>query len=262
MSSKIILFCTLIIHAVFSYTQDGVTLNRIDKDGKKQGHWIKKNPEGKIMYEGFFKDDKPTGEFKRYYDNDTLQSVLIFSDNGRIAEASIYHPNGFIASEGRYVSQKKEGKWKFFSSFKNKYLICEEEYSANRKNGLSLKFYSNGKIAEKVMYVNDIRQGEMLRYFPDGTVCLRSNYAEGKLQGKFEAFFDNGKLQFSGYYKDDARHGPWLIYNKDGSIRYKIEYNYGVADNPRIYEDASDYLDSLEQNAGKITNPETTRQLW
>ena len=102
----------------------------------------------------------------------------------------------------------------------------------------------------------------MLRYYPDGTVCLRSNYTDGKLQGKFEAYFDNGRLQFSGYYKDDARHGPWLIYNKDGSIRYKIEYKYGVADNPRIYEDASDYIDSLEQNTGKITDPETTRQLW
>ena len=39
------------------------------------------------MYDGFFKDDHPVGEFKRYYEDNTLKSVLIYSDDGKEADA-------------------------------------------------------------------------------------------------------------------------------------------------------------------------------
>ena len=86
-----------------------------------------------VMYDGFFKDDHPVGEFKRYYENNTLKSLLIFREDGKEADATIYHPNGYISSKGKYINQMKEGKWKFFSAIYNGYLISEELYSANIK---------------------------------------------------------------------------------------------------------------------------------
>jgi antitoxin component YwqK of YwqJK toxin-antitoxin module len=248
--------------SIYSPAQVADTLNRSDKEGNKQGHWIKRYPNGKIQYEGYFKDDMPAGEFRRYFTTDTLQSLLIFSQDGKEAAASLYHPNGYLASKGKYVNQMKEGKWQFFSANEKNYLICEEEYTGNKKNGLSLKFYIDGQIAEKISYIDNIRHGEWEQFYPSGKLFLRTNYIDGKLQGKFEAFFENGKIQFSGSYKNDARNGLWHIYNKDGTVRYKINYNEGIADNPRIYEDASDYLDSLEKNAGKIADPAIIREKW
>jgi len=40
--------------------------NVTDAGGKKQGPWVKKYPNGNIMYQGTFRDDKPVGLFKRY----------------------------------------------------------------------------------------------------------------------------------------------------------------------------------------------------
>ncbi len=42
-----------------------------------------------------------------------------------------------FAAQGKYINQLKEGKWKFFSSSVEGYLINEEDYSKNLRNGLS-----------------------------------------------------------------------------------------------------------------------------
>ena len=210
------------------------------------------------MYEGFFKNDHPVGEFRRFYENNTLKSLLVYTDNGTIADATIYHPNGNISSKGRYINQKKEGKWQFFSSFTEGYLISEENYSGNSRNGLSLKFYPDSTVAEKVNYVNDLRQGECIQYYPNGAVCLKSNYLNNQLNGKYEVWFETGNIQFSGQYKNNTRDGLWYIYTKDGILKYKLEYMYGVTKNRQLDIDESDYLDLLEKNKGKIPDPEKT----
>jgi antitoxin component YwqK of YwqJK toxin-antitoxin module len=152
----------------------------------------------------------------------------------------------------------KEGKWQFYSSFINLYLVSEEYYSANLKNGLSVKFYPDSTIAQKLTYVNDVKQGEWIQYFPSGAVWLKSNYHNGKINGKFEVWFENGAIEYSGQYKDDSRDGEWVIFKNDGTIKYKMTYVLGVTNDHQMDIDESDFLDSLENNKGKIADPEQT----
>ena len=237
-------------------------INKSDTDGRKQGKWIKKYPGNSVMYEGFFRDNYPEGEFRRYYENGTIKSILNYSNKGREADASIYHQNGYISARGRYIDQKKEGIWKFYSEFVSEYLVSEESYSGNRRNGSSVKLYPDGTIAEKLNYINDTASGEWTKYYPNSTVCLKSTLCKGKINGKFEAWFNTGVLQFSGEYRGDKREGTWIIYEKDGTVRYKLEYTGGVTKNREMDIDVSDYLDSLEKNKGKIPDPEITGAPW
>jgi antitoxin component YwqK of YwqJK toxin-antitoxin module len=258
MNIKLIIIPLLSLISAVAICQTATDLNKSDQLGRKQGHWIKKNPDNTILYDGFFKDDHPVGEFKRYDENNVLKSVLIFSEDGKSADASIYHPNGFIASKGKYINQIKEGRWQFFSSIVNGYMICVEIYKSNKRNGPSQKFYIGGKIAELTNYVNDLRQGEWTQYNVDGSVCLRSSYKNGMLDGKYELWGENGKLELSGQYKNDSREGTWLIYKSDGSLRYKVEYIDGITKDKQLDIDLSDYMDLLEKNKGKIADPEKT----
>lgn len=258
MNLRLFITSSLLIISVNAVCQTETTLNKTDVQGRKQGHWIRKYPNESIMYEGFFKDNHPIGEFKRYFEDKSLSSVLVYSDDGRKAIATIYHPNGKISSKGIYIDQMKEGKWQFFSAFTNEYLISEENYSKNLKNGISLKFYPDSTIAEKLIYLNDIKQGEWTQYYPSGAVFLRSNYLNGKINGKFEVWFENGGINVSGQYKDDSRDGKWVIYNNDGTTKYKLEYLEGVTNDRQMDIDESDFLDSLEKNKGKIADPEKT----
>jgi antitoxin component YwqK of YwqJK toxin-antitoxin module len=249
--------CLLAISAIAA-GQAETEINKTDPQGRKQGHWIKKYNNEIVMYDGFFKDDHPVGEFRRYYENSTIKSVLIYNVNGTEAEATIYHPNGKVASIGKYVNQKKEGKWQFFSAYVNDYLISEERYSGNMKNGPSFKFYPDSTVAEKVNYVNDLKQGEWIQYYPNGAVCMKSNYLNSKINGKFEVWFENGKIEFSGQYKDDTRDGLWYIYKNDGNLKYKLEYVGGDTLDRQMDIDESELLDSIEKNKGNIDDPEKT----
>lgn len=253
--------CILLSGPCFSQSEQAA-LNQTDKEGKKQGHWIKKYPNGNIMYDGYFVNDKPSGEFKRYYEEKPLKSVLVFSKDGTEAVATLYYPNGLVASTGKYVNQLKEGKWRFFSRMANEILISEAEFSRDKKNGLVAKYFQDGKVAEKLIYKNDLKNGECVKYYPDGTLTLRTNYTNGKLNGKFEAFFENGRPEILGQYKDNLRDGPWLIYKKDGSLKFKTEYSAGIPDNSKIDIYQSDYIDSLERNKVRIADPEKTGEIW
>jgi antitoxin component YwqK of YwqJK toxin-antitoxin module len=256
MNPRTIIIASIFFISAAANCQTDTKINITDQRGLKQGNWIKKYPNGNVMYEGFFADDHPVGEFKRYYEDKTLKSLLIYSSDGKEAMAEIFHPNGYIASKGKYINQLKEGKWQFFSEIFNGYLISEEQYSRNIRNGISLTFYPDNKVAEKVNYVNDLKQGEWIKYYPDGKICFKTSYLGGKVNGKFEAWYENGAIQFSGQYKNDLRNGTWLIFNNIGSLKYKMEYLDGVTNDRLSDFDASHFLDSLELNKGKIADPE------
>lgn len=254
---------SLVIVILFIYSCNALCqLNQTDKNGLRQGRWVRNYPHGTKMYEGVFRDGHPVGEFRRYYENGTLKSFLIFSEDGRHADAVLYHPNGRIASKGRYTDQKKEGKWQFFSPVNENYLICEQFYKDDMRNGISLRFYPDSTVGDRTTYLNDQKNGDREQFYEDGSPYTKSYYSEGKMNGKFEAWFSNGTKMYSGMYKNDIRDGQWLIYNEDGSVKYSIEYKNGIPDNPKMDEDASNYIDALEKQKGKIPDPEITGEIW
>jgi antitoxin component YwqK of YwqJK toxin-antitoxin module len=258
MMIKLYIIASFLAFSVCATCQETSQINKTDQQGKKTGHWIKRYPNESVMYDGYFKDDHPVGEFKRFYEDQTLKSLLIYSDDGRKARATIYHQNGYLSSKGTYVDQLKEGKWQFFSEIINGYLISEENYSKNRRNGPSYKFYPDSSIAERLSYINDIKQGEWIQYYSTGAVHLKTNYLDGKINGRFEVWFENGAPEYSGQYDNDKRDGLWTIYKEDGSVKYKLLYVKGVTNDKQLEDDESAFLDSLENNKGKIADPEKT----
>ncbi len=263
MYQKIISIILLIALSLSVVSQTNENINQSDEKGRKQGHRIKKYPNGNIMYEGIFKDDHPIGEFKRYFEDSTLWSVLVYSNDGKEVQATMYHPNGFIASKGKFINQMKEGKWQFFSYHIEGYLFNEEEYAGNLKNGLSVKYYPDSTLAEEINYVNDIKHGEWILYHSNGGICLITNYVNGKLNGRFQAFFENGKLEFDGVYKNDTKEGLWKIYKDDGSLRFETEYFAGTPKSRELDIYESNLIDSIEMKyKGKIADPEKTGVIW
>jgi antitoxin component YwqK of YwqJK toxin-antitoxin module len=256
MRLKVFILAYFTAISVSAFTQADTLINQTDQQGRKQGQWIKKYPDQKIMYEGIFRDNHPVGDFRRYTKEGKLKSVLIFSKDGREANATIYHPNGKVSSKGKYVNQQKEGKWQFYSAEIPDYLICEEYYSGNMRNGPSVKFYPDSTVAEKVDYVDDLKNGEWIQYYPNGNICQISYYQKGKANGKFEAWYDDGTVEINGHYKNDHKEGKWLIYNDDGSLKYELNFKNGLASDNQLELDETNYIDSLERNKGKIPDPE------
>jgi antitoxin component YwqK of YwqJK toxin-antitoxin module len=248
----------LIYIFVVSGTMASAQLNMTDATGKRQGPWVKKYPNGNILYQGTFKDDKPVGEFKRFYDDGKVKDVLTYDIAGNTATAVFYHPNGKKAAEGTYVSQKKEGTWKYYSALTDGYIISEENYVADKHEGISKKYYNSGTIAEIIQYHDGLKDGDWIQYYVDGKTCLKATYLKGMLEGTFLLYFPEGNLQFEGAYLADKRNGSWKAYNEDGSLKSEIEYIAGKTADPSFAEQETKYLDDLEKNKGKILDPEMT----
>lgn len=256
MNLKLVTLAFLLTVSGYVLCQTTSDINKTDQLGRKQGRWIKKYPNTNIMYDGVFKDDHPVGEFRRFYEDNSIKSILQYSDDGKKAAATMYHQNGYVSSIGTFINQQKEGKWQFFSEYTKGYLLSEETYKGNIKNGQALKFYPDSTVQERANYVNDTMQGECIQYYPNGKVSLRSNYLNGKVNGKFELYFLTGLIKYSGQYINDKKEGLWLIYQNDGTIKYRITYHDGITNDRQMDIDESDFLDSLEKNKGKIADPE------
>jgi antitoxin component YwqK of YwqJK toxin-antitoxin module len=249
-------FLLLILLATFATA--GAQENQTDAAGLKQGIWLKKYSNGNPLYEGVFKDNKPVGVFKRYYEDGKLQSVLTYDQSGKNANAVFYHPNGKKAAEGVYSAQKKEGLWKYYSPVTDEYLVSEDNYSADQRNGLSRKFYPSGAVAETLSFIKGTKDGEWIQYYDDGKLCLKGFYVNGRLDGAFIFCFPGGSTQLEGQYLSDIRAGKWKAYNQDGSLKYEIEYINGKPSDPSLTEKETQLLDELEKNKGKILDPEMT----
>jgi antitoxin component YwqK of YwqJK toxin-antitoxin module len=247
MSKRYLIIAGMIILPLVVMSQ-----NLTDTNGMKQGPWVKKYPNGTVMYEGTFKNNQPVGLFRRFNNEGILISELTYSDRKNEAAAVFYYADGLKAAEGIYLERKKEGLWRFWSATRPSYLICEESYHGDLRHGLSQKFYPDSTLAEKVTWDSGNRTGEWIQYYPDGSISLRAEYLAGKLEGPFSYYHPNGNLQYEGRYKDDVRTGDWMVFNEDGTLKQIITYKDGKPDDPSMADQETKFLDDLEKNKDKI----------
>ncbi|NOY36805.1 MAG: toxin-antitoxin system YwqK family antitoxin [Chlorobi bacterium] len=250
---------TIIFHTTLSgqtITAGDTLFNQIDKLNRKQGYWKKLDDKGTLVYRGFFKDGKPQGAFIRYHENGTVKSKMNYLPDGHTVEVKFFYANEKPAAEGRYYDRQKDGEWKYYSFYED-FLSYTENYTRGKKNGLSIKYFSNGNIAEKLNWKNGYKNGEWLQFFPNYKPKLKAYYVNDKLEGSFTVYHLNGFKQIEGSYKNNLRDGEWHTYDLEGNLTATIHYRNGVGDNEeKITRQQMELLDSLERNKGKFSEPD------
>ncbi len=233
------------LRIVYIHADTGKALNRLDKLGHKQGLWEQKYANGNIRYKGHFKDDKPTGVFKYFYeDNDSLRILSIYSDNGHVAHVHEYYSSGIMASSGKYVDQKKDSVWKIYDDFQK--LREKDQYVLGKKEGKSITFYTDGGVLESKTWHNDLENGKWQQYFDNGEIKLDGNYVNGKLEGLVSYYNAGGKLEISGTYKNDVKDGKWIYYDDNGNPKDSMTFRNGRPADMRKFIFTPAQLDSMK----------------
>ncbi len=206
------------------------------------GHTVYYYSDGKKSSEGKIRDGKPDGYWKTYY------------------------PSGLIKSEGNRVNFLLDSAWKFYSEEGK--VVVSYSYKNGKKNGFK-KTYDpkTGILLSDENFIDDIKQGESLTYFPGGAIKSRTKFAEGKeegiayeyneegliqtiltykygftskmerinrkdkngwKQGVWKEFYSNGIVKMEGRYLDDKRDGYFKEYNIKGSLLSTSKYVKGV----------------------------------
>ncbi|MDR1730223.1 MAG: hypothetical protein LBR52_06135 [Prevotellaceae bacterium] len=226
--------------------------NVTDKKGKKQGEWTKKYPNGIVMYEGKFKDDKPVGLFKHYYETGKLKIEQNHLAND-ISEIKLYEVNGkTLAATGKYYGRIKEGEWKYYSENR---LVLTENYKNGLKEGLALVYSRTGSIVEKIPYRKDKIEGMRKYYLEDGKLYSEISYVDGKEDGAYRLFEGNDTPVATGQYVMGKKEGDWNFY-ENGKIVETQKYQDGVCVNENeLKKKHGKTFDENEKNKGKFNEP-------
>jgi antitoxin component YwqK of YwqJK toxin-antitoxin module len=226
----------------------GISAQTTDASGRKQGYWKKKDPSGKLLYEGEFKDNKPVGKFKYYYPNDSVKAILNFKNNGTYAQ--LFHMNGKKMAQGKYVGAEiKDSLWSYFDESGK--LLSKDNYKAGKKNGLCLVFLPDGKISEEKNYKEDVLQGEFKEYFDGVNLRSKGTYSDGKLEGRTVYYYPNGTEVAAGFHRNGLKTGPWIYRTESGKVREKELYRNGVLASPKETEEF--FAKNKEQSAPSPT---------
>ncbi len=209
--------------------------NEVDDQGRQQGEWIVYDQKGNIKYEGRFKDGKPTGEFRYYYPEGNIRAVTRNYEQGKIVYAETFYLNGLVMARGKYIDQKKDSVWQFFSGDDGGYLSSEEIYEKTKREGVWKTYFPSGVIAEEVTYKDDLKNGPWVQYFTDGMVGAEGTFVEHELQGLFRVYYTTGKVNISGNYKDSMKDGIWMYFTEIEEAERKEVYREGVRVSKEIF---------------------------
>jgi antitoxin component YwqK of YwqJK toxin-antitoxin module len=194
---------------------------------QKNGY-IKKTDEktNKLLYEGMFKNDHPTGIFKYYYPNDSVRAVVNFHPNGKTAYARLFHPNGKRMGEGKYVGKEiKDSVWTFYDESGK--LLSREKYKEGKKEGVSFVYLPDGSISQLRTFRDGVEHGPFKDFFGKDLIKASGSYENGHMEGRVAYYYPNGVEVAAGYYRNGVKNGAWIYKTEEGKIKEKELYING-----------------------------------
>lgn len=196
---------------------------------KPDGLHYRTYAKGELYYVGEFVNGKPAPEKEFYYYHKTKPGAVMaihqFTDDVNVVDATIYHENGFPEASGRYVSQKKEGPWKFYDL--QGVLKNVSQYEDDKLNGESVTYHLNGRIYKSEVYEDDVPNGPWSEYYDDGTIKAEGSNKDGIPDGAIKHYHPNGILMIQGQYSKGLMDGVWIKFHSNGKIEVTTKYKDG-----------------------------------
>ena len=236
--------------------QSDTLFNQVDSRGLKQGYWKKYYPGGNLMYMGFFRDGKPAGELRRYYESGALKVDMVFTGAHEGCRSVLYYENGKPAARGNYIGTAKDSTWEYFS-FYDQSVKARETYKSGKKNGFTYHYYPDGTASERTEWKDDRKNGSWERYFANKSVMIKGTYRFDTLNGPFYVFGENGALSVQGSFLDNVRNDRWVFYKEDGTVDIEMIYSNGKpVGEEQMTEKQKEMLKIIDENQGKYAEPD------
>ncbi|RLD83298.1 MAG: hypothetical protein DRJ07_06910 [Bacteroidetes bacterium] len=171
------------------------TINRMDKNKRKNGFWIyfSKKDESKIEKEGNFVNNRKRGIWKTYYPNGVLKSEITYVNSRPNGYAKIYYKNGKLSEEGIWKGTKWVGKYNYYHENGKK----AYEWSFNdkgKRSGVQKYYYESGKLRIEGDWQEGKENGVIKEYYEEGGVKSEKLFAAGEFNAGSSKFFAEKKV--------------------------------------------------------------------
>ena len=230
--------------------------NYTDSGGLKQGFWEVKYPNGNLRYQGSFRNDRPVGEFIRYFPSGSRMAVMNFCESGIMAETILFYQDGSLAAKGIYLDEKKDSVWNYYSYYDDR-PVSFETYNNGVKEGASGVYYPGGQLSETFWYENDVRNGPWRQYYENGRKRTEAMFENDQRHGEFRFYSPSGRLEIKGNYYRNQMHGEWTWYDEAGREESSITYIEGRPGNEdELIEKEQEMFRVIEEMRGRIPEPD------
>ena len=204
--------------------------NQIDRQGRKQGHWIKTDKDGSKIFEGNFKDGVEVGLFQYFYPNGKVRIENNFTSDGKFCSHKAYDEEGHLLATGFFRQRNRDSVWNFYNEEGR--LLKTTHYLMGLKHGRQIIFAANGDTAEVSSWDNNHRHGYWWKRIGKKGY-ITGTYNHGKLNGEVLEYDDQQQLCRKGNYLDGQKHGSYKYYeNKQLSV--DETWNIGTLQDRRI----------------------------
>ena len=145
-----------------------------------------------------------------------LDTVRTTFDDGRVSR--IYTVlKGTDVREGVSLTYHPNGK-----------LAVEAPYKNGKLNGVFRSYDENGNLRETIGYKDGEEEGFSILYYENGKKKSSENYRRGTLNGKSEDWYENGKIRRQIPYENGQIHGVVKIYDEMGLLMEDMDFVHGL----------------------------------
>lgn len=140
-----------------------------------------------------------------------------------------FHQNGMPAVTGQYSEDGLQtGEWK--RTYPNGLEAKRETYVAGQLSGEVLEWYPDGSLKSRAFWEGGKRVGEWTSYHqgPDAAIMEQSTYEDDKIVGTFKAFYPSGQLYMEVPHVDGKPEGTQRAYYASGELERELEQVGGV----------------------------------
>lgn len=165
-------------------------------------------------------------------------------------------------------TNKKQGKWIFFgedmkneSGYQPDQLVEEGTYVNNKKDGLWIKYFPNGKPETEINYSNNRPNGEYKVYYENGQLQEHGVWKNNRNIGNFKRFHENGEPQQEFVFNTTGkRDGIQKYYHENGQLMIEGEIREGkeAGEFKEYYANGDIKAIRVYDEAG-VLNPEKTQ---
>ena len=223
------------------------------RQGRRNGHVRGYHPDGSVAFEGEFADGVPVGQLvqnypggaraivqepasasgeaerREYAPSGELRAVGTVQAGERNGVVETLHPNGKVATRGRYEHDVPVGEWQSFDA-------------EGRLASTTVYWTSGGKPAGYLETVQDpgghvsvqtrsLMQGTDLvsrvtMWYPSGRQAGLVEYRNGLREGRDISWDTEGRKRSEGRRTGDLREGVWTTWDEQGAVETRTLFEH------------------------------------
>lgn len=263
--STSLLFLVFALITLGAYAGKG-DVNRKDQLGLRQGYWVitgamsgdRLYPFEATVEEGFYKDDRREGLWKKYHPNGKLRSEITYEWGKPFGPYKVYYASGQIEESGNWEEGRNIGEFKRFhdNGTMQQHFYFDE---TGRRTGTQYYFHDNGQPSLIVDIVAGKENGPMKRYDETGRLIEEKSFDKGYV--KSSTLYSKTKdkivtIKSDPHNQDIGKEAPVAkgksnaadrfepngyntLYDANGSITQSGEYKNGKLYNGKWYKYSS-----------------------